>query len=177
MTPSRTAGRHGHIRSISAMGLTAANVIVGRATASATTIDLFENSVSGNTGLTDAHSTHPISRFRWSTWRAPDEGFQGRAHPRARGWVKAQKHGHEKEIAAIRNLAIRDRTGRVAAQRGLTPYVTAVQAFNAWLMEHPGLLGALALILKELGLFGVSVGCDPDKDLASSIINGNRRLV
>lgn len=63
---------------------------------------------------------------------------------------------------------------RVSAQRGLTPYVYAVQALNAWLGERPALLEQITPVLRELGLLGVKVGYDPDRDLALSIISPSR---
>jgi hypothetical protein len=62
----------------------------------------------------------------------------------------------------------------VSAQRGLTPYVYAVQGLNAWLAERPELNETMAPILRQLGLLGVRVGYDPDKEFATSVIARKR---
>lgn len=63
---------------------------------------------------------------------------------------------------------------RRAAQNGLTPYVYALQAFNAWIAENPPLVNALEPVMRKLGIWGVEVGYDPDKDLAMSVISPKR---
>jgi len=81
----------------------------------------------------------------------------------------------EQELADQRAIVAQERLTRLSAQRGLTPYVTAVQALNVWLAEQPELDEAMAPILQELGLLGVKVGYDPDKELATSMIAGAHR--
>lgn len=82
---------------------------------------------------------------------------------------------HAQATIHVLNLEIsREQLQRVSAQRGLTPYVYAIQALNAWLADQPELHNTIAPILKELGLYGVKVGYDPDRDLALSIISAER---
>lgn len=75
------------------------------------------------------------------------------------------------QIANLENLLrLRDATiayerqQRVSAQRGLVPYVRSLERFNAWLRDRPTLHDQLALILKELGLYDIKIGYDPDED-------------
>jgi len=76
----------------------------------------------------------------------------------------------EQALADERSIVVEEKLMRVSAQRGLTPYVTAVQALNAWLADRPELDETMAPILQQLGLLGVRVGYDPDKEFATSLI-------
>src|SRR6266568_1921625 len=67
-------------------------------------------------------------------------------------------------VRAATEIAAMDRDLRVAAQRGLVPYVQAVEQLNKWLAANPDLEPRLTPVLKELGLYGVRVGYNPDKD-------------
>lgn len=68
-----------------------------------------------------------------------------------------------------------ERVTRTAAQNGLTPYVYALQAFALWLDQAPEADRQMVIEkMSELGIWGVRVGYDPQKDLALSIIGGNR---
>jgi hypothetical protein len=56
-------------------------------------------------------------------------------------------------------------TQRVAAQRGLVPYVRGLEKFAKWLKETPNATpGMVAAKLTKLGLWDVRVGYDPDED-------------
>lgn len=89
--------------------------------------------------------------------------------------LQAAQTSHEYTTSRLRDEVATERTTRIAAQQGLTPYVYAVQALNAWLGDRPELLNELSPILGELGLLGVRVGYDPQRDLSLSIIDGRRR--
>lgn len=67
-----------------------------------------------------------------------------------------------------------ERSARVAAQRGLVPYVRSLEAFNGWIKARPRLAKELRPILTELGLWDIKLGYDPDQDLALSIISPKR---
>jgi hypothetical protein len=60
---------------------------------------------------------------------------------------------------------------RVSAQNGLTPYVYALQAFNEWLGQQPEIAGRVEEVMRSLGIWGIEVGYDPKKDVATSIIS------
>lgn len=82
----------------------------------------------------------------------------------------------QQRFSSLREQRLREEiavavTEKKAAQNGLTPYVYAVQALNAWLNERPALMSQVEAILDELGLLGVKVGYDPNKDLSLSIIS------
>ena len=68
-----------------------------------------------------------------------------------------------------------EQTKRVFAQRGLVPYVRALEAFDGWLQERPALRRQLEPILRELGLWEIKLGYDPDEDLALSVISPKRK--
>ena|SRR5665213_2889814 len=68
-----------------------------------------------------------------------------------------------------------ERQKRVDAQNGLTPYVYALQAFAQWLGKHPKATPAQVIAqMSKLGIWGVKVAYDPQKDLALSIISAQR---
>jgi hypothetical protein len=54
------------------------------------------------------------------------------------------------------------------------PYVRSLQQFNEWLADHPALRDELEPKLRELGLWDIKLGYDPDKDLALSVLSPNR---
>jgi hypothetical protein len=68
-----------------------------------------------------------------------------------------------------------ERQMRISAQRGLVPYVRAVEALNKWLKARPALTKQLQPIMQELELWDVKLGYDPDKDLTLSVLSPNRR--
>jgi hypothetical protein len=80
-------------------------------------------------------------------------------------WELTYKHDRlRRELGA-------EQLQRTAAQNGLTPYVYALQAFNQWVGQQPGLASQLEPIMRKLGIWGVEVGYDPNKDLATSIVS------
>lgn len=77
---------------------------------------------------------------------------------------------HRREVGEVREALAFAELQRVAAQRGLVPYVAAVEALNAWLKDRPEVEAVVAPILQELGLYGVRVGYDPNREVALSVI-------
>src|SRR5437773_11715927 len=57
---------------------------------------------------------------------------------------------------------IYERTQRVAAQRGLVPYVRSLERLNGWLRAHRGRITKMQLVkvLKDLGLYDIKLGYD-----------------
>lgn len=88
--------------------------------------------------------------------------------------AEAVAEAHAKELANEKQQTSIEQQTRIAAQRGLTPYVYAIQALNRWLRDRPELCAQLQPVMQELGLWGVEVGYDPNKDRALSIIWAKR---
>ena len=74
----------------------------------------------------------------------------------------------------LRDEVQKERTMRIAAQRGLVPYVRSLEEFDHWLREQPELCKQLQPILEELGLWEIKLGYDPDKDLSLSAVSPHR---
>ena len=74
-------------------------------------------------------------------------------------------------IRGLEDRVESETTTRLAAQRGLVPYVYAIQGLNEWLRDERPELGAeLEPIMRRLGIWGVKVGYDPDKGTALSVL-------
>lgn len=82
---------------------------------------------------------------------------------------------HAKELAYERQQTFIEQQTRIAAQKGLVPYVRALEAFDHWLLERPDLRDTLQPILQELGLWEIKLGYDPEKDLGLSVISAQRK--
>lgn len=63
---------------------------------------------------------------------------------------------------------------RVSAQRGLVPYVRSLEQFNQWLAKRPALRKQLRPVLRELGLWEIKLGYDPDQDFRTSLVSADR---
>jgi hypothetical protein len=86
--------------------------------------------------------------------------------------LQAVQRGHGEEMRAMRDDLHVERSQRMAAQRGLVPYVRSLEALDTWLLEQPSLRAQLEPILRQLGLWEIRLGYDPDKDLSLSAIWG-----
>jgi len=64
-----------------------------------------------------------------------------------------------------------ERSGRIHAQRGLVPYVRALQLFHEWLLQRPEVAEMVAPKMQELGIWAIKLGYDPDQDLSLSVIS------
>ncbi len=86
-----------------------------------------------------------------------------------------ERKEREFERRELKNTISIERQMRVDAQNGLTPYVYALQAFSVWLNKRPSATPSqVKAKMGELGIWGVRVGYDPQKDLALSIISAHR---
>jgi hypothetical protein len=74
----------------------------------------------------------------------------------------------------IQEVDIEKRT-RIAAQQGLVPYVRSLEQLNVWLQARPHLAAELQPIMAELGLWGIRVGYDPDRDINLTAASPHRR--
>lgn len=81
---------------------------------------------------------------------------------------------HANELEVERKLTFGEQQQRIAAQRGLVPYVRSLEQFNAWLAERPALSKEIEPILRELGLWDIKLGYDPDEDLTLSVVGPKR---
>lgn len=70
------------------------------------------------------------------------------------------------QVEGLRTTVRIEQVTRTAAQRGLVPYVRSLQRFNEWLSRRPELQAELEPILRELKLWDVRLGYDPDTDPA-----------
>ena len=86
----------------------------------------------------------------------------------------AAQHALGKMAEERDKLVLGERRLRVAAQRGLVPYVRSLEQFDAWLLERPDLRHALRPVLQELGLWEIKLGYDPDHDLSLSVVSPHR---
>lgn len=75
-------------------------------------------------------------------------------------------HGRLQQVSGLQTKVRVEQVTRLAAQRGLVPYVRSVQRLNQWLARHPELQADMEPILRELGLWDVRLGYDPDTDPA-----------
>ncbi len=86
--------------------------------------------------------------------------------------VRRMLYERDAKIRELKESITVEHVTRVSAQRGLTPYVYALEALNKWLRGRNRITPKdLEKILKRLGIWGVRVGYDPDKDKALSIIS------
>ena len=88
--------------------------------------------------------------------------------------LEGQVHALKSEVEAERWKTHIEQGQRIAAQRGLVPYVRSLQAFNEWLGDHPELRDQLEPILRELGLWDIRLAYDPDQDLSLSAVSPHR---
>lgn len=64
-----------------------------------------------------------------------------------------------------------ERLQRASAQQGLVPYVRALEEFDTWLRKHKRLRGELEPVMRELGIWEIKLGYDPDRDLTLSLVS------
>lgn len=85
--------------------------------------------------------------------------------------LEAVQRGHSEEVTALRRELFAEQQQRMAAQRGLVPYVRSLELFDIWLCSQPRLRESLRPKLQELGLWEIKLGYDPDKDLGLSVVS------
>ncbi len=78
-------------------------------------------------------------------------------------------------IYELEQLLDFERLQRIAAQRGLVPYVRSLEAFSRWLGKRPSLRKQLEPKMRELGLWNIRLGYDPDQDLILSAASPHKR--
>jgi hypothetical protein len=76
----------------------------------------------------------------------------------------------EARVGEQRRQTHQEQVTRVAAQRGLVVYVRALEQLDHWLRERPALRGQLEPALRELGLWEIALGYDPELDITLSAI-------
>lgn len=88
--------------------------------------------------------------------------------------LAAVQRGHAEEIHALRREVFIEQQDRIAAQRGLVPYVRSLEAFHGWLLKHPDLAAQVEAEMRDLGIWAIKLGYDPDKDLSLSVVWAKR---
>jgi hypothetical protein len=85
--------------------------------------------------------------------------------------LQAARQDAEKRVEGMQQTLDFERVQRVSAQRGLVPYVYALQALNKWMRGRTKIGPSdLERIMKRLGIWGVKVGYDPDRDVSRAVI-------
>jgi hypothetical protein len=85
--------------------------------------------------------------------------------------LAAEKELRQIDIKRLKSEIGMEQTLRTSAQRGLVPYVRSLEQFDKWLRQRPATRAKLEPILRELGLWEIKLGYDPDKDLTLSIVS------
>lgn len=85
--------------------------------------------------------------------------------------LEAATKAHAAELDSMKKIIWGEQQMRAAAQRGLVPYVRGLEFFDRWLLERSDLRVQLEPILRELKLWEIKLGYDPDQDLTLSVIS------
>lgn len=78
------------------------------------------------------------------------------------------------DVQTEQHLTQMERIQRVAAQRGLVPYVRGLEAFSRWLQARPEIARQVEAEMRANGLWDIKLGYDPDKDITLSVISLER---